>query len=224
MMKCLLSKANFYDIRRACIEQMSSPEGVQLPPELITKVTSSKDIDTLFDVLAESPYWSWIDIRLLNVMAAASGCVVADCNELIESYKKSVYARKLINITPIAPIKRVDEEYYCEMITKLCWLDVKETSVANLLDFKQKLEKIILGIHEGICIFNRLESGGEKIHWCIPIEYVDEAYQSASINYHMFSNIQLLWLQIDHLPAIPDLLTLPSATSQITSPLESVGK
>ena len=104
-LKLLLAKTDFSNIKRSCIEQISTPSGAQLPPKLVVKVKSCEKIEMLFEVLAESPYWSWIDVRLLKVMAAASGLVEAI--QLLSNYKKTIFSKQLFDILPNAPSKTV---------------------------------------------------------------------------------------------------------------------
>jgi len=203
MMKLQLTKADFFNTRRVCIEQMNSPKGAQLPQHLIDKVRSCQNINALFDSLAESAYWSWVDIRLLNVMAAASG--LRETLQLIANYKKSVFSRKLIDLLPNVPSKEVKEEYYSKLVTKIN-KDAKEITVADLLEFQAMLENVILDIKQGVCTLDSLKSGCIEVHWYIPTHCVEGAYQSASTRCHMFNEIHLLWLQIAHHPVIHDPL------------------
>ena len=220
-MRSQLSTAHFSDMKRACIEQMNSPSGAQLSSDLVTKVKSSKSVDGLFDTLAESPYWSWVDIRLLNVMAAASGLV--ESIELLASYKSSVFTRKLIDVIPNAPSKKVKEEYYSKIVTKIN-KNANEITVADLLDFRSEFENVILDINKGICILDHVEIGSIEVHWYIPTHCVDRVYQSASTRSHMFSEVHLLWVQIAQHPVIHNPLTSPTAATPIPSPLARAGK
>ena len=90
-LKSLLAKADFSDIKRSCIEQIKTPYGAQLSAELVKSIKSCENVTMLFEILAESAYWSWIDIRLLKAMAAASGLVEA--NQLLSKYKKQFFQK-----------------------------------------------------------------------------------------------------------------------------------
>ena len=192
-MRSHLAKADICDLRRVCIEQMSAPSGAQLSPDLLTKVKSSQNITALFDALAESPCWSWIDIRLLSVMAAASGHVATI--ELLENYRQSVFSRKLIDVIPNAPSKNVKHEYYSKLVTKLD-KDANALTVADLLEFQPILEKVILDINNGVCVLEHIEGGCIVVHWFIPTHCVDDAYKSARQRCDKFEGISLLYLQI----------------------------
>ena len=221
MMKLQLIKADFFNIRRVCIEQMNSPKGAQLPQYLIDKIKSCQDINALFDSLAESAYWSWIDIRLLDVMAAAS--CLRETLQLITNYKKSVFSRKLIDLLPNAPTKEVKEEYYSKLVTKIN-KNLEKITVADLLEFQVELENVILDIKQGVCTIDSFKGGCIEVHWYIPTHCVDSAYQSASTRCHMFNEIHLLWLQIAHYPVIHDPLTSADVIMPTLPPPFSVGK
>ena len=216
-----LTKADFCDIKRVCIEQTQSPSGAQLPHKLIEKVKSCQHINSLFDTLAESAYWSWIDIRLLNVMAAASG--LFESIELLANYKRSVFSRKLIDFLPNAPSKKVKEEYYSKIIAKIN-KDAKDITVAELLEFQTLLEEVILAIKKGVCTVEHLDSGCIEVHWYIPTHYVNSAYQSAFTRCHIFNEIHLLWLQIACFPIIHDPLTTPVDMPTPPPPPDRAGK
>jgi len=220
-MKSQLALANFSDMKRACIEQMNSPNGAQLPPDLVAKVKSSETLDELFIALAESAYWSWVDVRLLNVMAAASG--ILECVELVASYKSSVFSRKLIDVIPNAPSRKIKDVYYSKIVTKIN-KDPNEVTVADLLHFQSEFEKVILDINKGICILDHVEFCSIEVHWYIPKNCVESAYQSASIKAYLFRKVHLLWVQISCYPVIHNPPTSPTAVTEIPSPLASAGK
>ena len=90
----LLDKADFSNLRRSCIEQSNTPNGVQLPPELVQKIKSSENSTKLFEILADSTYWTWNDIRLLKSLVCASGLV--DARDILSDYM-CTKVRKLHN-------------------------------------------------------------------------------------------------------------------------------
>ena len=219
-LKLLLAKTDFSNIKRSCIEQINTPNGAQLPPELVEKVNSCGNITVLFEVLAQSCYWSWIDVRLLKVMAAASG--LAEAIQLLSNYKKAIFSKKLFDILPNAPSKKVKEEYYTKIVTKL-HKQPNEMTVADLIEFQSELETVIMDITKGVCILEHLEKGCIEVHWYIPTSCVDRAYQTARVRCYQFKDFYLLYLKIGHYPVIHDPLTSPDLVSA-TSPPVNVGK
>ena len=210
-MTILLRCADFSIVRRACIEQINTPSGAQLPQEVVSDIKSSMNIDKIFDTLAESPYWSWIDLRLLEAMAASSNMKQAKL--LLERYKNAIFTKKLKELLPNAPSKEVKEEYYTKVVSKLN-KDPDEVTVQDLLDFRQQLEEVILDIKKGVCILEHLERGCIEVYWYIPTCCIDHAYQSALQNCDQFQNIGLQHLQIGNYPVIYD----PSTSHEVAVP------
>ena len=221
-LKLLLAKTDFSNVKRSCIEQINTPNGAQLPPELVEKVNSCGNITMLFEVLAKSAYWSWIDVRLLKVMAAASGLIEAI--QLLYSYTETIFSKKLFDVLPNAPSKEVKEEYYTKIVTKLNKNPNEMTvTVADLIEFQSQLETVLLDIKQGICILEHLEKGCIEVHWYIPTSCVDKAYQTARTRSYQFNGYQLLYLKIGHYPVIHDPLAIPNAASAPFTPA-NVGK
>ena len=219
-LKLLLAKADFSNIKRSCVEQMNTPNGVQLPPNLVEKVNSCRNITMLFEVLAQSAYWSWIDLHLLKVMAAASGMVEAI--QLLSRYKKAIFSKKLFDILPNAPSKEVKEEYFTKIITKLN-KKPNEMTVADLIEFRSQLETVLLDIKQGTCILAHLEKGCIEAHWYIPTNCVDKAYQTARVRCNQFKDLHLLFLKIGHYPVIYDPLASHDLVSAPSPPV-NVGR
>ena len=184
--------------------QRGTPGGAQLPDQLIEKILNTQNLDTLLDVLVSSPYWSWIDIRMLEAIVVTSD--IPQAQQSLDNYKKAVFSRKLIDLLPNLPSKEVKEEYFVKIASKL-EKDASNMTVADLLEFQAELETVIMDIGKGTCVLEHIEQGCVEVHWYIPTHCVDSAYQSASSRCHTFNEIHLLWLQIAHYPVIHDPLT-----------------
>ena len=219
-MRSLLNKANFGDLRRACIAQVRNPDGAELAPNLEEKISVTQNIDDLFDVLVHSPYWSWIDIRILEMMVAASGILLAD--KLLDNYKAAVFSKRLIDLLPNVFGKDLGEDFCTKMVTKI-QKDPKEMTVADLLELQSKLEIEIVNIKKGTCILEHLEKGCVEIHWYIPTRCVDGAYQTARARCYQFNELHLQYLKIGHYPVIYDPLALRDDIPAPSPPVD-VGK
>ena len=219
-MKALFKKADFGDLRRACIAQVHNPDGAELAPDVVKKILVTQNIDDLFDLLVCSPYWSWIDIRILEMMVAASGISLAD--ELLKNYKAAVFSKKIIELLPNVFGKDLGEEFCTKVVSKI-QKNPKEMTVADLLEVQSKLEIDIMNIKKGICILEHLEKGCVEIHWYIPTSCVDGAYQTARVRCYQFKDLHLQYLKIGHYPAIHDPLASPDLVSAPSPPV-NVGK
>jgi len=205
----LLRVADFFIVRRACIEQINTPDGAQLTEKDVTGINESHNIDVLLDILARSPYWSWIDVRLLEAMAVSSDIKQADM--LLERYKNAIFKKKLKDVLPNAPSIQIKEEYYTKVVSKLN-KDPNDVTVQDLLAFRKQLEKVIMDIKNGICILEHLERGCIEVYWYIPTCCVNHAYQSALQNCSKFQSIGLQHLQIGNNAVIYD----PSISHEVT--------
>ena len=219
-MRRLFKKSDYGDLRRACLTQMHNPGGAKLSQNFIEQILRTQNIDDLFDLLVVSPYWSWIDIRILEVMVVASEN--SQAVQLLNNYKDVVFSKKLIDLLPNAPSKEVKEEYYAKVVTKVN-KDPNTMTVADLLEFQYQLEVVIMDIQNGVCILEHLEKGCIELHWYIPTSCVDGAYQSARVRCDQFNDLHLQYLKIGHYPVIHDPLASPDPVSTPSPPV-NVGK
>ena len=227
----LLRNADFYVIRRSCIEQINTPNGAQLSPEMVQKIKAANHLNTLLDTLAESPYWSWIDLRLLEAMVTASGSSVA--KDILTKYRNAVFSKKLLEVLPSVPNIEIRDAYYSKIISKV-QKDLEHIIVSDLLQFKSQLETVIMDIASGTCSLAYIKEGCIEIHWFVPTHCIDDAYKSACLKRHKFYTLHLQYLQIGTHSKIYDPSsqqsfqattvdqTLPSSAGKISSILMHV--
>ena len=215
----LLQKEDFYAIRRSCIEQISTPNGAQLSPDMVQKIKTANNLNALLDTLAESPYWSWIDLRLLEGIVIASGSNVAI--DLLRSYQNGVFSKKLLKVLPSVPNKEVKDAYYSKIVSKIK-KDIEEITVFDLLEFQSELETVIMNLKNGTCALAHIEEGCIEIHWFVPTHCIDHAYKSACLKRHKFCTLHLQYLQIGTHGKIYDPLSQqPSQATTVDLPLPS---
>ena len=218
----LLQNEDFYAIRRSCIEQINTPSGAQLSPDMVQKIKAANNLNALLDTLAVSPYWSWIDLRLLEAMVTASGS--RDAKNLLTSYENGVFSKKLLEVLPCVPNKEIRKEYYSKIVSKIN-KDLDQITVSDLLEFKSQLETVIMDITSGTCALARIKEGCIEIHWFVPTHCIDHAYKSACLNRHKFHTLDLQYLQIAAYRRIFEPSILHPSKTTIDLPLpNSVGK
>ena len=216
----LLRKADHLIMRRACITQSKAPGGAHLPEELVTQMMMTQNIDNMLDVLARSPYWSWIDVRLLDTIVVASESPLA--LELLNNYKSAIFSRKLVDVLPHFPGKEMKKKQHTKVVSKVK-KDPKEMTVDDLLNFQKQLEVDILDVADGTSILESLTKGCIEVHWCIPTECVEKAFHSATLNCYKFHDLQLHYLQIGSYHVIHDPLSTQDSASQIPTPPDTTG-
>ena len=162
----ILSEAKFTLLRRACLENVNRVGGVTLPKDLINSIEAAMDLDNLFDVLRDSPYWNWMNIKMLTKMARASHLPVA--TKLIQQYKNEVYSRKLIEVLQQIPKLKVVDDYYTKIKEK--WdKDLDDLKVQDLVNHWSEVEEIF-DVKEPTLLLDNLINGCIEIHWLIPME------------------------------------------------------
>ena len=214
----LLQNEDFPAIRRSCIEQMKTPSGAQLSPDVIQKIKAASDLNSLLDILVDSPYWSWIDLRLLEAMVAASGSGIA--KGFLKSYRNAIFSKQLLEVLPSIPNTEVRDAYYSKIVSKV-QKDLEKIIVFDLLRFQSQLEMEIMNIGSGTCSLAGIKEGCIEIHWLIPTHCIDHAYRSACLKRHEFSKFHLQYLQIGTYRTIYDASVLrysQSTTAEISLP------
>ena len=169
----LLEKVNVNTLRRAIVQQRRVPRGVQLPDNLCQSIKAAQDLDTLLDILIESDYWSWVDLRLLETLVVSSG--IQEAEILIHKYKQAIFPRKLSDIIERLPLPQQKEDkiaYTTKVGTKIL-KKPSEVTVGDLSHYCSILEKVIMDINSGSCVLKHLEDGCLEIHWLIPIPTAD---------------------------------------------------
>ena len=191
----LRNGADFDTVRRSCLSG-----AVRVETKIKEAIMSSKNFDKLFDNLAtETPYWSWTDIRILEAMVTASGIQVAV--KLIENYKEVVYGKKLKDVLPNILNKKLKEDYFTEIVSKVD-MNPDGITLAVLLAYRSELEEVIMDINKGTLVLENVKKGCLEVHWYIPNCYVDTAYKNACKNCSQFYVFHLLKLKIGNNTAL----------------------
>lgn len=185
----LQNQADFNTVRRACLSGT-----VHVITKISEVIMSSNNFDELFDNLTtKTPYWSWIDIRLLEAMVTASGIQVAV--KLIDNYKEVVYGKKLKDVLPNILNKKLKEDYFTTIVSKVD-MNPDRITVAVLLTYRLDLEEVIMDINKGTLVLENVKKGCMEVHWYIPNCYVDTAYKNACKNCSKFYVFHLLKFKI----------------------------
>ena len=184
-----------------------------MPPDVVQKIQTADNLDTLLDILTATEYWSWIDLRLLETLVVASGSTAAQ--DIVDKYKATVYSKKLIDILPNAPSKEIRDAYFTKIVSKV-GKNSDEITVADLIEFRSKLERVIMDINNGTCVLEHIADGCIEIHWFIPTHYIDHAYEAACLKQHKFHELHLLYLQIGNKPVLH--VTIHSLQAVVTKP------
>ena len=188
----ILSKAKFPSLRRACLENSNKLGGVTLPSDLKSNIAAAKSLDDLFDVLCDTPYWNWMNIKMLAKMVRASHLPAA--TRLIQQYKEEVFSRKLIEVLQQLPSCDSSGNYYTKAKEK--WnKDLNDVTVNDLVNHWSEVEKIF-DVEEPTILLDRVINGSIEIHWLIPTELVEFTRQSVRNHISIMLRCDILYFDI----------------------------
>ena len=162
----MYNKVQFEDLHRACIENVNTPFGVKLPYSLVESIKATKSLQDLFDELVSSPYWNWINIRMLEKMVNVSR--IPEASQLVSQYKETVFSRKLSVLFKQIPKFLIPSDYYTKVLQK--WnKSLYEVTVKDLVSHWYQMEEVF-GTKEPTLLLDCVLDGCVEIHWYIPTE------------------------------------------------------
>ena len=204
----LLKKADFSTLRRTILQHRKTPRGVQFPDDLHQRIKEAQKLETLLDELADSDYWNWVDLRLLDALIVSSG--IREAKVLVDKYKEAIFPKKLSEVLDKLPLPQQKEqkEAYTTRVGSKIQKEPDEITVADLSHYCGILESVIMDINKGSCVLEHLDTGCLEIHWLIPSHCRFHAYKSALNNRHRFCEIHLQYLHIEPYPPIYDPFTI----------------
>ena len=152
-----------------------------MPEALVAEIKTTEHLDDLFDVLSTSPYWNWMNIRMLVKMANVSDQPAAV--KLIQRYRKEVYSRKVIEILQQIPNLKIPDKYYKEKWDK----SLDEITVQDLVSHWSDVERKF-DVQEPTVLLDRVVEGCLMIYWLVPVQVVNHIILSLEDQIHLLPN------------------------------------
>jgi len=181
-------------LRRASILQNSLPAGAQLSAELVTRIKGTSNVDELVDEIVGAGLWTWIDVSLMDAMAAASA--IPDALNLVRKYKAYAFSKYLHQIIPSIPFTINKEEYLREISCKIN-KSPNSLTVEDLMIHKRELEKVILDINQGSLTIAFIKEGCVEVHYSIPANLFIHAYYCSLKNKRKLHNLHVRYLHFE---------------------------
>jgi len=185
----ILKNGNFRDIRRSCFEQFNPASGCKLPEEQIKEIKDCKNVDDLFDVLAMTPYWCSLDIRVLEGMAAASD--QEDAVATIELYRRVIYPQKFFEFDLCFSAEENNAGYgnneFYTTIKEKYNIDPKTVTVEDLVKHRSHAERRRMCLD--MLAFANIDPGSLVIYWLIPKVTAYYAYYSIKKSCYLSDSI-----------------------------------
>ena len=110
----LKEEKEFITVRRNCFQNVNVTGTISLQKETQNEIRHAENFDKLFDVLCTTPYWNWMNIRMIEKMAG--DCISA--RKLIIQYKNKIFSKKVKDILSEIPKFEVDTDTYTKVTEK----------------------------------------------------------------------------------------------------------
>ena len=168
----MIKDTNFDCLQVACIEKARSPKMLHKSNKIIPIIKQADSFERLRFMLADTTYWNFLDIRMMEAMATAS--MIPAAQETIENFKKSFFSMTLKEAAPYFPVIKVKPNH-TELHEDLD-RDPSQMTIGELHKHRFYLETEILGTGPNTCTICRIMIGSVAIVWQIHGEHVYQAY------------------------------------------------
>ena len=168
----IIQYTNFDSMQRACIERARTPEMLLKSNEIIQNINKTNSFQRLCSMLANTTYWNFLDIRMMETMATAS--MIPAAQETIENFKKTFFSMTLKEAAPYFPVIKVKPNH-TELHEELD-MDPSEMTIGELHKHRFYLETEILKTGPDTCTICRIVIGSVMIIWQIHVDHVYQAY------------------------------------------------
>ena len=196
----------FSKIRRGCLQPTRSPGVGQFSGDFTNAISRSEDLNELLDILTESNYWNWIDLRIMEAMVIFSDNPAAE--RTLKNYKEYVSAFTLEEVLPEIPVYIDPVSQYITIEEKFSQSGIKKLTVGHILKHRYVFSYEVCDINPNVPKLCSIKTGCLQLLWSIPRECASHAYKSASININKVESI--LYLKFEYYPTIYSLKYSPT--------------
>ena len=168
----IIQHTNFNRLQRACIEKARTPKMIYKSNEILPIIKNADSFEQLCSMLADTTYWNFLDIRMIETMATAS--MIPAAQVAIENFKKTFFSMTLKEAAPYFPVVKIKSNH-TELFEELD-KDPSEMTIGELHKHRFYLETEILKTGPDTCTICRIVIGSVMIIWQIHVDHVYQAY------------------------------------------------
>ena len=191
-LEALWSEVDFSQLKRICKRSNI------LSNELQSNVKIATDLEETFDLLAKSPFCTWLELRILKHMAKVAD--VSEATDMINIFEECVHKRKCSEVKPYFKKQYINPDHLTLVEAKLN-KNADNLSVSDLINYCHKLESIFrIPAESSIPVSS--EEGCLEIRFAIPTYCCLYAYETAKSNFFKLRPIHIRYLQIGMFPKV----------------------
>ena len=188
----LWDNVEFSKLKNACKRDR------RLSDELRSKLTSVNSLEEIFDILSNSPFCNWLEIRILKSMAEVAD--IPEATSMLNIFEECVHNRKCSEVEAHFAKKFINPEYLSTVITKLN-KNAENMIVADLIEYYHKLESV-LRLPPELTTLVGSNAGCLEIHIIIPCYCCINAYEVAKCRFFKLRALNIQYLQIGIFPKV----------------------
>ena len=191
-LKALWSEVDFSDLNKICSRDQ------RLSNELRDNVENAKDLEETFYLLSNSPFCTWLELRLLKRMAKVAN--IPEAINMINTFEECVHNKKCSEVAEYFAKQCINPDYLTLVEAKLN-SNADNLIVADLIEYCHKLESICnIPFESGVLVGN--EKGCPKICFVIPTYCCLHAYEMVKSDFWRLRTMHIQYLQIGTFPKI----------------------
>ena len=171
-----IENTHFLPLRRACIKRTNSPKMFQKLYELYYITNAVRLFQALCTMLAKSPYWNFLDTRMIEAIAAAS--LIPAVQESVENFKRTYFGMTLSDVAKYFPI--IPQKLSHIVLSEKFAEEPSKITLFKLCEYRLYLETELIQTGHNTCIYTKckIETKSVKIKWQIHVDHVYKAYCS----------------------------------------------
>ena len=160
----------------------------QLPSDFVDKIDATSNLNQLLELLNKSPHCNWMNIRMLERMAAASK--QSEAKTLVATYKNIILSKKINDILQELPDLEISDDYYTKVKDR--WnKDLEDITVNDIVNRWCKLQKIF-DVDDLEILLENIIKGSTIFHWLIPVCLITQVKYSVFRNWYNIEDISYL--------------------------------
>ena len=164
----------------------------RLSDELRCNLHSTTNLEEIFDLLSDSQFCSWLEIRVLKCMAKVAN--VPEATSMLSIFEECVHSRKCSEVGTYFKERYINPDHLTLVVAKLN-KNAEDIIVRDLIKYCHKQESLLRLPSESITLVGS-NTGCLEIHMVIPCYCYLHAYEVAKSCFFKLRPFNIQYLQI----------------------------
>ena len=165
---------------------------LRLPNELRHNLQSTTELERMFDLLLNSPFCNWLEIRILKCMAKVAD--VPEATQMLNIFEECVHSRKCSEVLKYFRTSYINPDHLTAVVAKLN-KNAEHLIVAELIKYCYELESILQLPSDSITLVHS-KRGCLEIHMVIPYYCYLHTYEMSKRSFLKLRPFNVQYIQI----------------------------